>query len=95
MTRRVDNKKNFLTLLGKICDKFLLFVRGNFFFDHSKRVVNFRTLFLFLYSIYSILCYKLPLFFEGGRETSRRAKLSTFFVVCRPLAGQLVAIACM
>ena len=38
MTRRVDNKKNFLTLLGKICDKFLLFVGGNFFLtiEHKR-----------------------------------------------------------
>ena len=70
-TKSFNDKKNFLTLLGKICDKFLLFVRGNFFLTIARGSLIFEPLFLFLYMYYVISCLY---FLRGGRET-RRAKL--------------------
>ena len=77
--------KKFLDIIGQDMWQVSVICWRKFFLtiEHKREgVVNFRTLFLFLYSIYSILCYKLPLFFEGGwgRETSRRAKL--FHILC-------------
>ena len=70
------------------------------FFDHRAQereslIFEPSSCFYIVYILYYVISC---LYFLRGDEAEKLVdgrNYSTFFVVCRPLAGQLVAIACM